>query len=121
MSHAARIVGRIAGPGLLALAPTEALNMPIFAAQTAPVVYLNGTLLFIAGVAILQARPGWRDGWRRLVTLTGLVIAALGLARMAFPAAAVVGEGPGATAMLAALGALGLALTWVGYRPQPAP
>ncbi len=34
--------------------------MHIFVAQTAPVVYLNGTLLLVGGVAIVQALNRWR-------------------------------------------------------------
>lgn len=55
MTSNARTIARVAGPALLALAATERMNIHIFAAQTAPVVYLNGTILFVAGVAMLQA------------------------------------------------------------------
>jgi hypothetical protein len=43
-----RQIARIVGPTLIALGISEALN-------PAPVVYLNGTLLFVAGLAIVQA------------------------------------------------------------------
>ena len=74
---AARTIARIAGPSLIALAATEWLNMDIFAQQTAPVVYLNGTLLLVGGVAILQAHSRWNRGWPVMVTLTGWLILAL--------------------------------------------
>jgi hypothetical protein len=45
--------------------------MHIFAAQTAPIVYLNGTLLFVGGLAIVQSHNRWSWGWPLLVTLTG--------------------------------------------------
>lgn len=54
-----RALAGLIGPTLLALSATEALNMGVYVAQSAPVVYLNGTLLFIAGVAILRAHTRW--------------------------------------------------------------
>jgi hypothetical protein len=81
-------IARIIGPTAIALAMTEAVNMHIFAAQTAPVVYLNGTLLFVGGVAIVQAHNRWGWGWPLLVTLTGWGLTTLGLIRMIAPEAA---------------------------------
>lgn len=63
LTPTSRTIARIVGPSVVVLAATEAFNMAIFAAQTAPVVYLNGTLLFVAGVAIVQAHNRWRWGW----------------------------------------------------------
>lgn len=116
MTPAARTTARIAGPALLALALTEWLNLGAFAAQTAPVVYLNGTLLFIGGVAILQAQGRWRGVWTALVSLLGLAAAALGLWRMAAPQAPQQAPGLAADLTFLALGALGVALTVGGYR-----
>jgi hypothetical protein len=50
-----RQIARIVGPTLIALGISEALNLDAFAGNAAPVVYLNGTLLFVAGLAIVQA------------------------------------------------------------------
>jgi len=44
-----RQIARIVGPALIALGITEAINIDIFTGNAAPVVYLNGTLLFVAG------------------------------------------------------------------------
>lgn len=98
------------------LAATEAFNMPIFAAQTAPVVYLNGTLLFVAGVAIVQAHNRWRWGWPLLVTLSGWGILVVGLVRMISPGAPQAVEGPVTDAVFVALLALGVGLSVLGYR-----
>ena len=81
------------GPTLLALGTTEAFNMDIFAAQTAPVVYLNGTLLFVAGLAIVRAHNEWSASWRVLVTALGWLTLAAGLYRMAAPTAPQAGKG----------------------------
>lgn len=117
LTPTSRRIARIAGPTAIALATTESANLRIFGAQTAPVVYLNGTLLFVAGVAIVQAHNRWRWGWPLLVTLTGWAVAALGLMRMIAPEAPQVSEGPIATAIFIALLGLGGLLSFLGYRP----
>lgn len=89
--------------------------MDIFAQQTAPVVYLNGTLLLVGGVAILQAHNRWSFGWPLLVTLTGWVIAALGLLRMIAPQGAQAREGLTTNLVFIALAILGAALSVRGY------
>jgi hypothetical protein len=90
--------------------------MHIFVAQTAPVVYLNGTLLFVGGVAIVQAHNRWSGGWPLLVTLTGWGGTALGLFRMIAPEAAQAKEGPMTNGIFIALLVLGGLLSFLGYR-----
>jgi hypothetical protein len=90
--------------------------MHIFVSQTAPVVYLNGTLLFVGGVAIIQAHNRWSWDWPLLVTLTGWGVAALGLIRMFAPEAAQAREGPMTNAIFIALLVLGGLLSFLGYR-----
>lgn len=115
MSPASRTIARIVGPSCIALAVTEWMNMDIFVQQTAPVVYLNGTLLLVGGVAILQAHNRWSLGWPLLVTLTGWVIAVLGLLRMISPQGAQAQEGLTTNLIFLALVVLGAALTFRGY------
>lgn len=109
-------IARILGPFLLAMGLTEPFAMPVFAAQTGPVVYLNGTLLFVAGVAILQAYARWTRDWRSLVTLFGWVMTGAGLYRLAQPAAPQLEAGPGTDAVFLILIAAGAVLTLKGYR-----
>ena len=118
MSTASRTIARILGPVCLVLAPTEWWNLEVFAAQTAPVVYLNGTLLLAAGVAILQAHSGWRRDWTVLVTLAGWGLALAGLARMIAPAAPQVAPGPVADGVLLLILAAGAVLTFRGYQAR---
>jgi hypothetical protein len=123
MGNAKRIA-RIAGPSLIALAITEAVNIDVFAGNAAPVVYLNGTLLFVAGVAVVQAHNRWARDWSLLVTLTGWVLLLGGLWRMIAPAAPQLSRGPATYGLLAVLVALGAVLTWRGYdreRPSAGP
>lgn len=113
---AATRIARIAGPGLLALGLTEGLNLDAFAGNPPPLVYLNGTLLFVGGVAILQAHGRWSRDWRVLVTLLGWALCSGGLYRMLAPTAPQLGPGLGTWALLAVLTVLGAVLTWRGYR-----
>lgn len=116
MSTASRTIARILGPVCLVLAPTEWWNLDVFAAQTGPVVYLNGTLLLVAGVAILQAHSHWRRDWTGLVTLAGWGLALGGLARMIAPAAPQISPGPVADGVLLLILAVGAVLTFRGYQ-----
>ena len=47
MTDSRQLAGLI-GPTMLAVGGTEAINMEVFSNQIAPVVYLNGTILFVA-------------------------------------------------------------------------
>lgn len=109
-------IARILGPFLLAMGLTEPFAMPIFAAQSAPVVYLNGTLLFVGGVAILQAYARWTRDWRSLVTLFGWVMTTAGLYRLAKPAAPQLDAGTATDVVFLILIAAGAVLSWQGYR-----
>ena len=53
----------------------------------APVVliYLNGTLLFVAGLSIVRAHNQWKADWPVLVTLMGWFAIVGGLFRMFDP------------------------------------
>src|SRR4051812_4098903 len=103
------------GPTLVAIGATEALNINIFENQIAPVVYLNGTILFIVGLALVRAHNRWAWRWPTFITVTGWVLLAGGLYRMIAP------ETPPATAsvasytMFSAIVLIGLFLTYKGY------
>ena len=114
-----RNIARILGPAMIAIAVTEAINLDAFAGNPAPEVYLDGTVLFIAGLAIVQAHNIWTRGRSVLVTLTGWVCTVAGLYRMAAPQAPQLGSGPAADTVFALMLAAGATLTWQGYGPQP--
>ena len=105
----------LVGPAILALSTTEALNMDIYATQTAPVVYLNGTILFVAGLALVRAHNRWLPDWTVLLTLSGWVALLLGLYRMVFPNASQAGNGAATYVMLALLFVAGAILTASAY------
>lgn len=85
MADSKSLAGLI-GPTTVLLAISEALNFRIFAEQISPLVYLNGTLLFIGGLAIVRTHNRWR-GWPMVITIVGWIIIILGLVRMFFPEA----------------------------------
>lgn len=111
MVNSKQLAGLI-GPTLIMLGATEAMNLAIFAANTPAVVYLNGTILFVAGLAIVRAHNHWSWNWSVLVTLTGWFAVVLGLYRMIAPAAPQAQAGPASSAMFAALFVLGAFLTY---------
>lgn len=115
-----RRIARILGPTLVAFGVTEALNIEAFAGIPATVVYLDGTLLFIAGVAIVQAHNRWARSWSVLVTLAGWFLLAGGLYRMFAPQATQMAGDAATYATLAVVFTIGGLLTYKGYRGEGA-
>lgn len=113
-----RRIARIVGPVLVVLALTEGFNIEVFAGNPAQVVFLNGTLLFAAGVAILQAYRRWTLSLSVLVTVVGWAFLSAGLFRMARPAAAQLAAGPVTWGTLAVLIVIGGLLSFKGYGPS---
>ena len=123
MTNSVRIAGLL-GPALIAISITEWMNLDIFAAAIgpsfAPHVYLNGTLLFVAGLAIVRAHNYWTSGWPVLITVVGWLGIAGGLSRMAAPVAAqAAGDRPMVVyASLVSLLVIGAVLTFKAYGPR---
>lgn len=117
-----RGIAGLVGPTLIAITTTEALNLRIWANNIAPLTYLNGTALFVAGLSIVRANDRC-TGWPTLVSLTGWLSLIGGLARMIAPDAKQGGENaPTTYVVIGALFLLGVALTIHGYaRPRSAP
>ena len=84
MVNSKNIAGLI-GPSIVAITLSETVNIQIWAGNSAAGVYLNGAILFVAGLAIVRAHNFWVRGWPVLITLTGWFIMLLGLFRMFFP------------------------------------
>ena len=123
MTNSTRLAGLL-GPTLLAVCITEWMNLGVFTAAIgpsfAPHVYLNGTLLFVAGLAIVRAHNYWTRGWPVLITLVGWMIMFGGLGRMAAPRSAQeAGNHPAVVyASLVVLIAIGVVLTIKSYGPR---
>lgn len=91
MTDSTRLAGLL-GPTLIAISITEWMNIGMFTTAMGPAfgphVYLNGTLLFVAGLAIVRAHNRWTRGWPVLITLVGWFAMAVGLGRMVAPLSA---------------------------------
>lgn len=83
MANSKRI-GGLLGPTIVVMTAAEfPLVQPhLYDAQIPPVVYLTGVLMFVAGLAIVQAHNIWQRDWTVLVTLSGWFFLLLGLFRM---------------------------------------
>lgn len=117
MTDSKQLAGLI-GPALVVLGVTEACNMDIFSNQIAPVVYLNGAILFVAGLAIVRAHNLWMWRWSILITLTGWIALFGGLWRMAAPKAPQAAENVVTYAVLAAIAVIGAFLSFKAYWPK---
>lgn len=73
------------GPSLVAITITETINVHIRASKPAAGVFLNGVLLFVAGLAIVRAHNLWVWSWPVVVAVVGWLVMAIGLFRMAAP------------------------------------
>jgi len=50
-----------------------------------PFIYFSGLLALTAGLAILNAHPGWTADWRSAITATGWIITCIGVFRILTP------------------------------------
>jgi len=106
----------IVGPTLAALGVSEAAHLRIWATPVPQVVYLNGALLLVAGVAIIRIHNVWVWGWPTAITVVGWLATAGGLYRMFAPGGPQAKPVPATYAMLALLAAVGAALAFIGWR-----
>lgn len=116
-------LARLLGPSLIVTVLAEFYNGQIFHETTAPLVFLNGNVLFIAGIAVVQGHNVWRGRSATLVTLVGWGLVAIGLARMVHPAGAVRIDAQGGWDMYlvtALLCVVGLLLSVKGYKGEEA-
>jgi arginine exporter protein ArgO len=117
MTNSRRIAGLL-GPTLIALALSESMNLDIWTNTPVPVVYLSGTLLFVAGMSIVRVHNRWTRDWTVLVTLMGWFVILGGLIRMFAPVFAQQRTEQHITAvypLLIVLFAIGIVLTFKAY------
>ncbi len=125
--HTSLTIARLAGPVLATVGIGMLVNGDVYrelAGQflTAyPFVYFSGVLALVAGLAILNAHPGWTADWRSTITALGWVFTGIGMFRIispqfpAFVAGALVAHNGfffGAGIVLLALGGF---VTFKGY------
>ena len=122
MANSKHIAGLL-GPALMAISITESMNLDIFANTSAHLVYLNGTLLFVAGLSIIRVHNCWMVSWPILVTVIGWFALLAGLVRMIDPVSAQQ-AGQHTTAVLAltfVLLVIGILLTFKAYGREEQP
>jgi len=124
MSNSRQIAGLL-GPSLSVVLISEfpLIQPHLYDAQIPPVVYLSGTLFFIAGLAIVRAHNLWVRAWPVLITATGWFFLVLGLIRMfgAGQYRQVSGQASSTIFMVleGILLVVALAITYFGYRREP--
>ena len=80
-------IAKIVGPTLtvMVLSEMRIWNPTLYDTQIVPVIYLNGILLIVAGLAIVKNHNIWTFGWQTILTIVGYAGIILGLFRMFFP------------------------------------
>ena len=115
MTTSKQIAGLL-GPTMLAIGLSEAFTYRIWADNIAPLIALNGVLLFVAGLAIVRAHNRWTRSWPVAVTIVGWIFLLGGLFRMFAPEVQMSGENaPTTIATAIVVGAIGLFLTFKAY------
>ena len=115
MTDSKNIAGLL-GPTMIALGTSEAVTFRIWATNIAPLISLNGLLLFVAGLSIVRVHNRWTRGWPVIVTLVGWGFILVGLFRMFAPEVQKAGQNAPTTIITAILvGAIGLFLTFKAY------
>ena len=116
-----KLIAGLIGPTLIALAPSEALNLHIWSNNIPPVTYLNGLILFVAGFSVVRFHNLWTVGWPVIVTLIGWLTLLGGLFRMFAPEAQQLTQENIAFAVLIVLFSVGVFLTFKAYNPKERP
>jgi hypothetical protein len=100
----------------MVMTTSEALNLDIWAGVSPTLVYLNGLMLFVAGLAIVRTHNVWARRWPVLVTLLGWVALAVGTLRMFAPRAPQLAASASTYAVIALLFLVGAVLTLQAFR-----
>ena len=114
MTDSQRIAGLL-GPTLVAISVSEGINLHIWTNIAPPVVYMSGTLLFVAGLSIVRIHNRWVFGWPVLVTVIGWLALLGGLVRMFVPGLAHTQNTALLIPLLTVLFIIGLVLTLKAY------
>ncbi len=110
-------LAQIIGPTLSVMTVSEMINLSVWEINIPGLTFLNGVLLFVAGISIIRVHHCWVRNWSILITLMGWLATILGLFRMFFPTAKQAGENFSTYVLLSALLVMGLFLSAKGYYP----
>jgi hypothetical protein len=82
-----RRLARLVGPALIAISASEAVNLDVVREQYRFDSYLDGSVVFVAGLSLVHGHNRWSSGWPVVLTLTGWAAMLGGLVRMFAPRA----------------------------------
>ena len=119
-TNSMRLAGSI-GPALIAITTSELVNLAFLEKQYRYYSYVNGTVVFLAGLLIVRSHNRWTRGWPVVVTLTGWVAMFWGLFRMFAPEAQQGGASIPTFIGMAIPFAVGVFLTFKAYWPPSKP
>lgn len=111
-----KLIASLLGPLLVAVTVSEAINLHIWKTNIPQVVYLNGMLLFTAGLVVVRFHNLWRRNWVVVITLVGWALLFAGLLRLFFPAAQQADDTPLTYPLIVSLCLLGCFLSAKAYR-----
>jgi len=80
-----RAIAQLIGPTLVAVTLSEAVNLHIWSVNIPAVSYLDGLLLFVAGLSIARVHNLWKRGWPLVITFIAWGMMCGGLFRMFAP------------------------------------
>jgi hypothetical protein len=110
-----RRLARLVGPPLIAISASEAVNLDVVREQYRFDSYLDGSVVFVAGLSLVHGHNRWSSGWPVVLTLTGWAAMLGGLVRMFAPRAETGQAGPSSYAGIAVPFGVGVFLTVKGY------
>jgi hypothetical protein len=109
-----RLAGLV-GPALIAIAGSEAVNLDLLREQYRFDSYLDGSVVFVAGLSLVHVHNRWVSGWPVVLTLTGWAAMLGGLVRMFAPRGQTGRAGPAAYVGIAVPFGVGVFLTVRAY------
>ena len=113
-----RLAGLV-GPALVAITASEAVNLDLVREQYRFDSYLDGSMVFVAGLSLVRGHNRWVSGWPVVLTLTGWAAMLGGLARMFAPRGETGEAGSAAYAGIAVPFGVGVFLTVKAYARKP--
>jgi multisubunit Na+/H+ antiporter MnhG subunit len=108
-------IASILGPVLMVISSSEFVNFKIWEKVNPTVVYLNGLILFIGGLAIIRFHNIYTDQWMLVITILGWLIFIAGIYRMFFPTKQQAQKGWQTNILLLILFLSGCYLTYKAY------
>ena len=111
-------LAKLIGPTISVMTISEMINLHIWNTNIPVVTYLNGIILFLAGISIIRIHNIWAGSWRTIITLVGWFGIIGGLFRIFFPEARQAENSIGTYVVISFLLLIGLFLTFKGYNPE---